>query len=140
AGGSRISAARHQRFRQYFGPDYWALDTHRWRVLGFSSMLVGSGLEAENEQFSWLDSQLSDLGTRYLAVFSHQPLFIDNRDDPTLTYWTVDPQGWRRLAPLLDHPRLRLLASGHLHQQRSRRQDAVAQEWCSSIAFTTREA
>jgi 3',5'-cyclic AMP phosphodiesterase CpdA len=137
--GSAINAARYAKFATYFGADRWVIDQDNWRIIGISSMLIGSGLTQEAEQYDWIDAQLSTLGDRYLALFSHQPIYIDDTDNAELTYWTVDPQGWDRLEPLINHPRLRLIASGHLHQQRSARRGDVHLEWCSSIAFTTTE-
>ncbi len=135
--GSAINAARYAKFADYFGADRWVIDQGNWRIIGISSMLVGSGLPQEAEQYVWIDAQIASLGQRYLAVFSHQPLYIDNTDSTELTYWTVDPKGWGRLETLINHPQLRLIASGHLHQQRSAKRGNVHLEWCSSIAFTT---
>jgi len=137
--GSAINAARYAKFATYFGADRWVIDQDNWRIIGISSMLIGSGLTQEAEQYDWIDTQLSTLGDRYLALFSHQPIYIDDTDNAELTYWTVDPQGWGRLDALISHPRLRLIASGHLHQQRSAKRGDVHLEWCSSIAFTTTE-
>ncbi len=139
AGGSGINAERLNRFKSFYESDRFAFDRDGWRIIGINSMLIGSGLPEEQEQYDWIDGQLATLDLRHLAVFSHQPLYIDAPDDTELTYWTVDPAGWPRLAPLMNHPQLRLIASGHLHQQRSRKRNGVALEWCSSIAFTTTE-
>lgn len=135
--GSAINEERYLKFADYFGRDYWSIDQGNWRILGISSMLVGSGLPQEEEQFAWIDEQIASLGDRYLAIFSHQPFYIDAPDNKELTYWTVDPSGWDRLDALMHHPQLRLIASGHLHQQRSAKRGKVNLEWCSSIAFTT---
>ncbi len=135
--GSAINAARYIRFADYFGADRWVIDRSNWRIIGISSMLIGSGLPQEAEQYDWIDEQVRSLNDRYLAVFSPQPIYINNMDSTELTYWTVDPKGWARLHTLINHPNLRLIASGHLHQQRSTKRGNVHLEWCSSIAFTT---
>lgn len=139
ANGSRISPSRVERFNRFYGRDRWSVDQGSWRLLGISSLLIGSGLPQEQEQYDWIRQQLSTLGDRHLALFTHQPLFIDDTQSSELTYWTVDPKGWPELQALMQHPQLKLIASGHLHQQRSREVNGVRLEWCSSIAFTTRE-
>lgn len=137
--GSTINQARVARYDQYYGRDHWVFDQGNWRILGISSMLIGSGLEREQEQYAWIEAQLASLGDRHLALFTHQPLFIDSPEGVELTYWTIDPSGHEPLRNLIEHPQLKLIASGHLHQQRSRAFGKINLEWCSSIAFTTRE-
>ncbi|MGO4407620.1 metallophosphoesterase [Bosea sp. RAF48] len=138
--GSAINLGRLERYRRFFGPDRWSFDTPAWRVIAINSMLVGSGLDEEQAQFDWMDQQLASAESRYIALFTHQPLFIDEPEPTERTYWTVDPSGGRRFRSLVEDSRLRLIASGHLHQQRSRRYGGIALEWGPSVAFTTREA
>jgi 3',5'-cyclic AMP phosphodiesterase CpdA len=137
--GSAISASRLDRYRRYYGDDRWAIDQGSWRLLGINSLRIGSGLDGEQQQYEWLEAQLASLGERHLALFTHQPLYVDTPENSELTYWTVDPLGRENLRSLIEHPRLRLIASGHLHQSRSRTYRQTRLEWCSSIAFTTRE-
>lgn len=137
--GSAISADRVQRYLEFFGDDRWVIDQGNWRLLGINSMLIGSQLPSEAAQVAWIHSSLADLGDRHLALFTHQPFYIDTPDPLPLAYWTVDPDGREALRSLMTHASLRLIASGHLHQQRARSHDGVRLEWCPSIAFTTRE-
>jgi Predicted phosphohydrolases len=138
--GSAISEKRISKFLSYFGTDRWSVDLGRWRFIGINSMLIGSGFTRENEQYVWIDEQLASAGGRHIALFTHQPFYIDEPEPAELTYWTIDPSGHEHVRPLLNDPRLRLIASGHLHQGRSRQHGTLSQQWCSSIAFTTREA
>lgn len=140
AGGSAIDATRVERYERYHGAHWWSLDRGGWRLIGIDSLIVGSGLPREAEQYAWLAEQLASTGARHIALFSHQPLFVDVPDPIELTYWTVDPTGRENLRALMEDPRLRMIASGHLHQQRSRSHGSTRLEWCPSIAFTTREA
>lgn len=137
--GSAIDEERMQRYLQFYQSDRWSVDRGSWRLLGINSLLIGSGLARERQQNAWVADQLADIGDRHLALFTHQPLFVDEPDPIELTYWTVDPQGRESLRFLMEHPNLRLIASGHLHQQRSRIHNRINLEWCPSIAFTTRE-
>lgn len=133
--GSGISDERLARSRAVIGPDHWLHDVDGWRLLGLDSMLCGSGLRAEEAQYRWLDDAVRTAKERRLALFIHQPVFIDDPHEDALTYWCVDPSVRGRLGMLLDHPNLRLIASGHLHTRRSKRYQRVALEWCSSTAF-----
>lgn len=137
--GSAISPTRLERYERYYGADRWSIDRGNWRLLGINSLRVGSGLDGEQQQYDWIGEQLATLGDRHLALFSHQPLYVDTPESTELTYWTVDPIGREHLRALMEHKQLKMIASGHLHQQRSRSHDGVRLEWCSSIAFTTRE-
>lgn len=137
--GSAISPTRLERYLRHHEKDRWVIDCGAWRLIGINSMRIGSGLDGERQQYDWIADQLGSLGRRHLALFTHQPLFVDTPEDKELTYWTVDPIGRENLSALIGHPQLKLIASGHLHQQRSRRHGGIALEWCSSIAFTTRE-
>ncbi|WP_292898149.1 metallophosphoesterase family protein [Nitratireductor sp.] len=136
--GSAIDGTRMDRYLAHYGEDRWVIDRERWRILGINSLLIGSGLSREAEQNAWVEEQLADLGDRHLAVFSHQPFFINEPDPLQLSYWTVDPEGREGLRLLMEHPSLRVIASGHLHQQRSREYGQTGLIWCPSIAFTTR--
>lgn len=137
--GSAISPTRLARYERYYGADRWSIDRGNWRLLGINSLRVGSGLDGEQQQYAWIGEQLETLGDRHLALFTHQPLFVDTPESTELTYWIVDPIGRENLRELMEHPQLKLIASGHLHQQRSRSYGNTRLEWCSSIAFTTRE-
>lgn len=138
--GSAIDEARMQRYLRYYESDRWSIDHGSWRLLGINSLLIGSGLPREREQNAWVADRLADSGDRHLALFTHQPLFIDEPDPIELSYWTVDPHGRESLRFLIAHPNLRLIASGHLHQQRARAYRQIDLQWCPSIAFTTHEA
>lgn len=139
AGGSAINAERIARYERFHGEHWWSTDIHGWRLIGINSLIVGSGEAREAEQYAWLREQLATAGSNHIALFTHQPLYVDEPDPIDLTYWTVDPDGRENMRFLMEDPRLRLIASGHLHQQRSRLFGAVKLEWCPSIAFTTRE-
>lgn len=138
-GGSAIDAERIARYERFHGDHWWSTDLQGWRLIGINSLIVGSGAAQEIEQYAWLREQLATAGSSHIALFTHQPLYVDKPDPIDLTYWTVDPDGRENLRFLMTDPRLKLIASGHLHQQRSRRFGAVRLEWCPSIAFTTRE-
>lgn len=65
--GSAISVPGLARYKQFFGPDHWSLDTPAWRIIAINSMLVGSGLEEGQAQFDWIDRQLAGAGSRHIS-------------------------------------------------------------------------
>ena len=56
--GQWVSDARRQRYLDRVGPDWWARDLGRWRIIGLNAQLPESGLAAEAEQFAWLETEL----------------------------------------------------------------------------------
>lgn len=92
-----------------------------WAVVGLNSMVLGSDLEAEQDQLDWLEVERPYLAERHLAVFMHSPLFvasIDEPADPDTAYWLGPPAGrenaWRRL----ERCGAKLVGTGHVHQTR----------------------
>jgi alkaline phosphatase D len=74
-------------------------------------------------------------GDRRIALFLHKPVFITAPEDPTFDYWSVPPVARPALAPLLDHPALRLVASGHLHLHRVERRGSAVFAWAPPLSF-----
>jgi 3',5'-cyclic AMP phosphodiesterase CpdA len=46
-----IAPARRQAYIDRFGADYWSRDFEGWRLIGLDTMLIGSDLEAERDQY-----------------------------------------------------------------------------------------
>lgn len=136
--GSAVSDDRLRRHEEFFGDTWWSFDEGAWRIIGINAMIIGSGLPQERKQYDWVASQVESVGDRFIALFSHLPIFIDTPEDGlALNYWSIDPVGHDHMRGLIEHPNLRLIASGHLHQQRSRKFAKINLEWCPSTAFTT---
>ncbi|MGK7868473.1 metallophosphoesterase family protein [Falsiroseomonas sp. E2-1-a20] len=134
-----VDAARMARWAAEFGPDRFVLDLdgpggEAWRLLGLNTEIMGTGMAEEAAQAAWLAQALEGLGRRRIAAFLHKPAFIGGMDDP-FDYWSVPPEGRFALAPLLAHPALRLVASGHLHMHRMERRGEVVFAWCPPASF-----
>lgn len=117
------------------GAASWVEDAPGWRLIGVNSQVLGTGTAAEDAQDAMLAEALLTLGSRRIALFLHKPPFFECIDEPAGGYWTVPPAQRWVLAPLLDHPQLRLVASGHLHLARLRQAGAVTHAWCPATAF-----
>jgi alkaline phosphatase D len=130
-----VDAARMERFRRHFGPGRAVLDLAGWRVVALNTEVMATGLEEEAAQAVMIAEAARDLGDRRLAVFLHKPLFVTRRNDPAPDIWSVMPEARAALAPLLDSPALRLLATGHLHLFRETRIGRAACVWAPSVSF-----
>jgi 3',5'-cyclic AMP phosphodiesterase CpdA len=145
-GNHDVGAARHarqpvtvdrlSRWRRHFGADRWLHDVEGWRLLGFNSMIMGSGLPEEEEQYSWLEACMNGAAGRRIGWFCHQPLFIHGYDDPDNGYWSVPPQPRRRLEALSRRFDIGLVCTGHLHISHDLMVGGTQYVWCPSTAFT----
>ncbi|NKC32025.1 metallophosphoesterase family protein [Falsiroseomonas selenitidurans] len=134
-----VDAARLARWDALLGADRFAHDLdgpggEAWRLLGLNTEIMGTGLAREAEQAAWIGQALAGLGRRRLALFLHKPVFIHAPDDP-FDYWSVPPEARGALAPVLDHPALRLVASGHLHLNRLTRRGEASYAWAAPASF-----
>ena len=129
-----VDTERLNRFRRHIGRDRWVIDRDGWRLLGLNSQIMGAHIE-EHAQAAMIQDALDTLGPRRLAVFIHKPVFVENPSDPVFDYWSVPPFARAPLRPILDHPALRLVASGHLHLRHGMERGAARFEWAPSVAF-----
>ncbi|MBL8549182.1 MAG: metallophosphoesterase [Hyphomonadaceae bacterium] len=132
-----IDARRIARYRSVFGADRWVHDLGLWRLIGFNSLLVGTGLEEEDAQYFWLANELNDARDRPIGVFLHKPLWLEHPDDEPAPLWTIDPEKRARYRNALSAARF--IASGHLHQYRARESDGALHIWAPSAAFPMRD-
>ena len=130
-----VDGERLARFRRHLGKDRWVRDVPGWRLVGLNSEVMGTGHAEEWAQSAFIAAAASDAGDRRIALFLHKPVFVTAPDDPTFDYWSVPPHARASLAPLLRHPGLRLVASGHLHLHRRFDVGAVSFAWAPPLSF-----
>lgn len=131
-----VDATRLARWREIVGPDRWCEDVGAWRLVGLDSLLCGSGTDEEAEQVAWLGRNLAERDGRRVAMFSHQPLFVDDPDEGNTGYWGIPPEPRRALRDLLARHDVALFASGHLHVAAQRALDGTALVWAPASSFT----
>jgi len=139
-GEGTIDAVRRERYLRHFGADFWSFDVPGWRVLGINTQLLGSGLEAADEQESVIAEAATTLGARALALFLHKPLFDRDRDETAITGRFVNPLPRLRLLALLAGTPPALVACGHVHQYRETQADGARHVWAASTAFVLPDA
>jgi 3',5'-cyclic AMP phosphodiesterase CpdA len=126
-----VNAARRQRWLDVVGADYWSATVGGWAVLALDAQLLGSGLEAEDAQWSWLEEEAGRLGGRPpVAVITHKPITTDQTElaaAPSYRFWPADAR--ERLARLFGATPPALVMSGHVHQYRRLRLDGTDHLW-----------
>lgn len=130
-----VTAQRRARYCAVWGADFWGADAGEFRLIGLNAQLCGSGLAAETDQWDFLAQEVRELQGRPLALFLHKPLFLAHPDEAELTYRYVPLAPRQRLLDLVGTARLRLVATGHMHQHRMMRIGPVLHAWGPSSAF-----
>ena len=133
-GRGRRRCALVPRWRASFGAGYELRDLPGWRVIGLNSEVMGTGHPEEAAQAAFIAEAARGTGARRIALFLHRPPFLQAMDEPW-NPWSVPPEGRAALAPLLSHPGLRLVASGHIHLHHEARRGAVAHVWAPALSF-----
>lgn len=129
-----VNDARLERFRRHFGRDRWTADHANWRLLGLNSQVMGAHPDAD-EQAGMIAVALETLGDRRLAVFIHKPFFTVQPDETLFDYWSVPPFARALLLPVMAHPALRLVASGHTHLHHAAMHGRVSYVWGPAVSF-----
>jgi 3',5'-cyclic AMP phosphodiesterase CpdA len=132
-----------QAYITVFGDDRWRFDAAGWCFIGLNSLLMNSGLVSEAEQFDWLAAELACTGGRPVALFLHKPVYLNTPEEPELEVSAiryVPMPARRRLIELLRVVDLRLIASGHVHQQRDYTYRTVRNVWAPSAGFVISDA
>lgn len=129
-GGSTVTAGRLQRWLDIVGADHWSLTAGGWSMLAINAQLIGSGLEAEERQWEWLERQVSDCSENALALITHKPVVAPEAELASAPpYRFVSAAGRRRLADLFAGKPLGLVISGHVHQYRMLRLGGADHLW-----------
>jgi 3',5'-cyclic AMP phosphodiesterase CpdA len=127
--GPLIDAERLARYRDALRPDRWTVDIPGWRLVGLNSLLFGSGLDDEAEQWDWWHEQLAVGRHRRVALILHKPILpCPSLADDTDPGRYVPPETRRRLLV----PGVRLVVSGHAHQFCRHRTDGATHVWVPS--------
>jgi 3',5'-cyclic AMP phosphodiesterase CpdA len=126
--GSAVDADRRQRWLDVIGPDHWSLTSDGWTLLAINAQLLGSGLEAETDQWSWLEQQAGGRSeNQRIALATHKPLAGTRAEMASSPpYRFLPPPGRDRLADVV---RPSAVVSGHVHQSRLLRLDGTDHLW-----------
>jgi len=143
--GNKLSVGKYGITRGMF--DHWSSNFNKgwqrrdidgWTILTLNTQITGSGWPEEQEQLTWLEGQLDT--TERAAVFMHMPLDLGPCGEGVAKahYWPVDTEARNRLHPLLSRPKVRVLATGHLHHYGWFPDAEPPRVWCPSCTFQVR--
>ena len=129
--GSAVGAAGQQQWLDIVGADHWSATVNGWVVLAINAQLLGSGLEAEATQWSWLEGEIDrHRGRQPVALITHKPVTATGAElaaAPPYRYWPAPARD--RLARLFGDTPPALVMSGHVHQYRLLRLDGTDHLW-----------
>jgi len=115
-GKTSITAERVKLFASKVGPNWYARDEAGVRIIGINSLLFGSGLKAEKEQWKFLEKELAKPHPKPTFLMEHYPL-VGTRH--------VQPEVRERLLHLLEQGGVRTVLTGHLHYPTTNRVDGI---------------
>ncbi|MFT5445105.1 MAG: 3',5'-cyclic AMP phosphodiesterase CpdA [Gammaproteobacteria bacterium] len=133
--GQSIDPTRLGRWQEHFGDDRFCIDLGGWRLLGINSELLGSGLDAESEQWDFFDTALAGAAGRDIGFFLHKPMFIDDADSLQQSPKCVYPESRQRLLQALSTAPVRFVASGHVHCYHHSTYQGLDIVWSPPTAF-----
>lgn len=134
-----VDEARLETYRDVFEADRFVTRMGDWTMIGLNSQILGSGLAAEEEQFDWFAGTLAE-ASGPVGLFLHYPLFLQTAEDRGDTHSAVRPAARQRLLErIAGHGGVKLVASGHLHQDRRLEAQGIRFQWAPSTAFLTTE-
>lgn len=131
---ARVTAERLVRYRAVFGPDYWSLDLPGWQLIGLNAQLFATDSAAEAEQMAWLERVLA-AGRGALGIFLHKPFFRLGHADTEAHIRYLPYERRLPLVKFLSTRALKLVCSGHVHQDRQIVVDGVEHNWVPSASF-----
>jgi 3',5'-cyclic AMP phosphodiesterase CpdA len=136
-----VSEENRAAFRATIGEDWWSFDREGWCFIGLNNLLFASDLPSEADQWTFIEAVLAGALNRPIALFVHKPLFHERPDETHADASVFTPSAARhRLLALLARVRVRLIASGHVHQHREARHGGATHVWAPSSAFIMSDA
>lgn len=101
-------------YEKAFGPSYHSFMSHGCLFVVLNSLLLGSGLQAEREQWAWLEGELDRGGCERIFVFIHDPLFTTDPGEAE-SYDNISVAERERLMALFVAHKVEAVISGHVH-------------------------
>jgi len=102
-----------RKYRELFGPDYYAIDHGGVRFLFVNALLFNSALPADQAQRDWIDQQLASAAGRVFVSLHYPPYLLDA--DEKGSYDNIDEPGRGWLLSRLRHPCVEGVLAGHVH-------------------------
>lgn len=117
-----VRPTRHSidKYREAFGPDYYAFDYGDSRFLVLDTVVIDSPDHVPgelDEQMAWFEWEVHRAMSDQVQaiVFGHHPLFVSHPDEDD-TYWNLPSERRARLLELIHRGRIRNAFAGHWHR------------------------
>ncbi|WP_143744575.1 metallophosphoesterase [Mesorhizobium prunaredense] len=107
-----VSKETHTIYTDALGPDRHCFEHNGIRFVMADATLINSGMDAEEEQWNWLDTNIPR--NRRSFLFMHYPPYLTDTDEPEHYDNIANPGRSRLLAMLRDRP-VEALFTGHVH-------------------------
>ena len=120
-----VYAVRVARYELKLGPSWFVREHAGVRVVGINSMLLGSDLARERQQWRLLTEALAKPAAQPTILLTHLPPFIRDSREPGGEYWDIEPAPRLRLLSLLQLGGVSNVLSGHLHHALTNCHDGV---------------
>lgn len=120
-----VTADRLTAFTDEWGADRFICDLPGWRLVGCNAYLLGTP-----DHDRWLRDAIVEAEATSLAVFVHQPPHGDRQDG-----WQMPPGPAAAFDRSIDHPSVRIVASGHRHSYATTAVGGRLHVWCPSTRF-----
>ncbi|MDN4016370.1 metallophosphoesterase [Zwartia panacis] len=101
-------------YRKAFGKDYYSVDVENIRCVLINSLLINSGLAAEEEQKAWLEEQVNSAQGKRVFLFMHYPPFVYSETEHG-SYDNLDEPGRSWLVNLMKKSNVEASFAGHVH-------------------------
>jgi 3',5'-cyclic AMP phosphodiesterase CpdA len=136
--GDTVTADRCDHWRATVGRDRWSFTLHNWMLLGINAQLLGTGGNAEDEQWEWLEGVLAMIDDRsHGLLVTHKPVTASPAEVAGApAYRFVPRDAAARLEALLDTRMVPMIVSGHVHQSRELVIDQRRHVWAPSTWAT----
>lgn len=135
-----VRSAWQQRWAARVGPLWLSHRLDGVRLVLVAGPILGSGSEAEAEQWAWLGQELAEArrdGAR-VFLFTHYPPFLLDPDEPG-HYDNLDLAPRARLIDLARRFAVEAVLSGHVHGFFHNRDDRIDHYILPSVAFARRD-
>ena len=117
-----VKPTRHSidKYREVFGPDYYAFDRGPIRFLVLDTVVLDSPQQVPDEldeQLAWFEREVDRAGEqqRQVILFGHHPLFVAEAGEPD-SYWNLPRELRRHLLEVIHRGRIKNAFAGHWHR------------------------
>ncbi|OED38917.1 hypothetical protein AB833_17965 [Chromatiales bacterium (ex Bugula neritina AB1)] len=98
-----------------FGPQWYSFEHKNCCIVVINSSLINTGIEAEHQQFQWLQQELEANSQKRIILFSHYPPYLHDTKEQE-HYDNIAEPGRHSLLKLVSQYNIELVFSGHVHQ------------------------